>query len=146
MRRRSVKVDQSLLARALGEALRAARRRVGLTQAEVGARSGVGVEVYARVEQGREPFRIRMLLRICRVLGIAADALLPDLEESAHARCEARRPPKRARPREREGQRATSTRARRTRDTFPPGHSMVVILLVPGGPLPLVISSLPTQD
>lgn len=138
MRSGSVELEQSLLDRAVGEALRAARRRVGFTQAGLALRSGLATEVYARIEQGRESPRIGTLLRICLALGIAAEALLPDVERSARARYEARHPARRARHRERSGRGSTPARApeapsrpSRDRDTGEnPERSLMIILLV----------------
>lgn len=138
MRSGSVEVVQSLLDRAVGEALRAARRRVGFTQAGLALRSGLATEVYARIEQGRESPSVRTLVRICLALGITAETLLPDVERSARARYEAGHPARRARHRERGGRGFTSKyapdapsrplHARDTRES--PGCELMVILLV----------------
>jgi transcriptional regulator with XRE-family HTH domain len=134
---------QSLMDRSVGDVLRAARRRVGLTQAGVAMRCGLGTGLYMRIEQGRESPTLHTLRRIWRVLKQAEETLVHEVEGAARARCEARHPPMRARLRERDGRGSTSkrgadapgrpSRARGARETRRPGLSVVLILLVSEG-------------
>ena len=56
----------------LGRALRALRRRAGLTQAELAARSATDDTYVSRVEQGRIDVRWRTLARLLRGLKVSA--------------------------------------------------------------------------
>ncbi len=64
------------LRQALGDAARAARLRMGLTQAEVAKKVRLKPGVYGRVERGAMVPRVPTLRRICETLGISSDALL----------------------------------------------------------------------
>lgn len=64
------------LATALGDAAREARRKAGLTQADVAERIGVATEVYGRLERGRLMPSVPTLRRLCLALHLPADALL----------------------------------------------------------------------
>jgi transcriptional regulator with XRE-family HTH domain len=68
-------MDEKLL-HALGNAARAARLRLGLTQAEVAKKVGLKSGVYGRVERGMMTPSVPTLRRICETLGISSDALL----------------------------------------------------------------------
>ncbi len=60
----------------LGEVARAARERLGLTQAEVAHKVGLVPDVYGRIERGTLVPSVPSLRRLCLVLGISSDALL----------------------------------------------------------------------
>jgi transcriptional regulator with XRE-family HTH domain len=60
----------------LGDAARAARLRLGLTQAEVAKKVRQKSGVYSRVERGMMMPSVPTLRRICETLGISSDALL----------------------------------------------------------------------
>ncbi|MGZ3458592.1 MAG: helix-turn-helix domain-containing protein [Archangium sp.] len=64
------------LQRSLGEVARAARERLGLTQAQVAKKVGLVPGVYGRIERGDMTPSVPSLRRICLVLGISSDALL----------------------------------------------------------------------
>ncbi len=64
------------LQRLLGNAARAARLRLGLTQAEVAKRVGLKSGVYGRVERGMMTPSVPTLRRICATLDISSDVLL----------------------------------------------------------------------
>jgi transcriptional regulator with XRE-family HTH domain len=64
------------LQRTLGEVARAARERLGLTQAQVAKQVGLVPGVYGRIERGDMMPSVPSLRRICLVLGLSADALL----------------------------------------------------------------------
>ena len=71
------------LRHALGDAARAARLRLGLTQAEVAKKVRLKSGVYGRVERGAMVPSVPTLRRICETLGISLDALL-SLGTQAH--------------------------------------------------------------
>jgi transcriptional regulator with XRE-family HTH domain len=58
---------------ALGERLRAARRRRRLTQAVVAARVGVSKQTLAKLEAGNPSTSLATMLRLLQVLGLAQD-------------------------------------------------------------------------
>jgi transcriptional regulator with XRE-family HTH domain len=60
----------------LGKTARAARRRLGLTQAQVAQRLEMAVGVYGRIERGGMSPSLPTLLRLCRVLKVDANELL----------------------------------------------------------------------
>jgi transcriptional regulator with XRE-family HTH domain len=64
------------LQRLLGEAARAARLRLGLTQAEVAKQVRLKSGVYGRIERGAMVPSVPTLRRICETLGISSDVLL----------------------------------------------------------------------
>ena len=64
------------LQRNVGEVARAARERLGLTQAQVAQKVGLVPGVYGRIERGDMMPSVPSLRRISAVLGISSDALL----------------------------------------------------------------------
>jgi len=64
------------LQQSLGEAARAARERLGLTQAQVARQAGIAANVYGRIERGGMMPAVPTLRKLARILGISADALL----------------------------------------------------------------------
>jgi transcriptional regulator with XRE-family HTH domain len=64
------------LQRLLGEAARAARLRLGLTQAEVAKKVRLKSGVYGKVERGMMTPSVPTLRRICETLSISSDVLL----------------------------------------------------------------------
>lgn len=62
---------------ALGDAARAARLRLGLTQAEVAKKVRLKSGVYGRVERGMMTPSVPTLRRMCETLGISSDGLAP---------------------------------------------------------------------
>jgi transcriptional regulator with XRE-family HTH domain len=64
------------LQRLLGDAARAARLRLGLTQAEVAEKVGLKSGVYVRVERGMMTPSVPTLQRMCETPGIPSDVLL----------------------------------------------------------------------
>ena len=71
------------LRHALVDAARAARLRLGLTQAEVAKKVRLKSGVYGRVERGAMVPSVPTLRRICETLGISSDVLL-SLGAQAH--------------------------------------------------------------
>jgi transcriptional regulator with XRE-family HTH domain len=64
------------LQRILGEAARAARLRLGLTQEEVAKQVGLAQSVYGRIERGAMMPSVPTLRKLCLTLGISSEALL----------------------------------------------------------------------
>ncbi|QRK05223.1 helix-turn-helix transcriptional regulator [Archangium violaceum] len=64
------------LQQSLGEVARAARERLGLTQAQVARQTGLAANVYGRIERGGMMPAVPTLRKLARTLGISADALL----------------------------------------------------------------------
>lgn len=67
---------EQTLSTVLGAAVRAARQKMELTQADVAERVGLATEVYGRLERGHMLPSVRTLLRICSVLHVSADEVL----------------------------------------------------------------------
>jgi transcriptional regulator with XRE-family HTH domain len=86
------------LARALGDTAREARKREGLTQADVAERIGVATEVYGRLERGLLMPSVPTLRRLCVALRLAADALLSLGPAQPPAWAEASPPPEQEGP------------------------------------------------
>lgn len=71
----------------LGTAARAARLRLGLTQAQVAKRAAMTPGIYGRVERGGMMPSVQALLRLCVALEVTSDALLSQgLEEAREPR------------------------------------------------------------
>ncbi|ADO75529.1 helix-turn-helix domain-containing protein [Stigmatella aurantiaca] len=64
------------LATIIGAAVRAARQRLDLTQADVAERVGIATEVYGRLERGHMLPSVKTLRRLCLVLNCSSDVLL----------------------------------------------------------------------
>lgn len=64
------------LATIIGTAVRAARQRLELTQADVAERVGIATEVYGRLERGHMLPSVRTLRKLCLVLNCSSDVLL----------------------------------------------------------------------
>lgn len=62
--------DDEKVRRKLGERLKSAREKAGLTQAQVATKAGVNANYYAVVERGEGNLSVEKLNRIMRVLGI----------------------------------------------------------------------------
>ncbi|HYO70979.1 MAG TPA: helix-turn-helix transcriptional regulator [Archangium sp.] len=60
----------------LGETARAARERLGLTQAQVAQQMGLAPNVYGRIERGGMMPAVPTLRKLALTLAISADALL----------------------------------------------------------------------
>lgn len=54
----------------LGEALRAARKRQGLTQEELAGLAGVGLRFVSDLERGKETVQLGLALKVTRLLGL----------------------------------------------------------------------------
>lgn len=64
--------------RSIGNKLLTARKRRGMTQAEVAEAAGLSDRTYADIERGTANMRTETLLRICRVLQITPDQILTE--------------------------------------------------------------------
>lgn len=64
------------LAITIGAAARAARARLGLTQADVAERVGIAMEVYSRMERGKVMPSVTTLRKLCLTLNVGANTLL----------------------------------------------------------------------
>jgi transcriptional regulator with XRE-family HTH domain len=83
---RDAKRQEQRLGATLGRALRAARMRAGLTQADLAASIGKAPEVYGRLERGKMLPSVPTLFRLCvalrsgphELMGFAPVGTLPD--------------------------------------------------------------------
>lgn len=66
----------TLLAKRIGGAARAARKHLDLTQAEVAERAGIATEFYARIERGGTLPSVPTLVKLADVLAVSVDVLL----------------------------------------------------------------------
>lgn len=67
----------------LGLALRRARKRLGLTQAELALAAGVGVRFLVELEHGKPSVRMALVLRVIDALGGELDLSVPPALEQA---------------------------------------------------------------
>ncbi|MDT4328644.1 helix-turn-helix transcriptional regulator [Methylomonas sp. MED-D] len=67
----------------LGQALRSARKQLGLTQSELALAAGVGVRFIVDLEAGKPTVRLETVMRVIEALGgqIMLDGL-PDITEA----------------------------------------------------------------
>ena len=73
---RHIEIRQERLPATLGAALKQARQRAGMTQAEVAQGIGSVVEVYGRMERGGALPSVSTLLRLCLILGSGPHELM----------------------------------------------------------------------
>jgi transcriptional regulator with XRE-family HTH domain len=64
------------LAKRIGDTARAARRALGMTQADAAERVGISIEFYARIERGGTLPSVPTLVQLARGLGMSADMML----------------------------------------------------------------------
>jgi len=64
--------------RAIGNKLFVARKKLGMTQAEVAEAAGLADRTYADIERGTVNMRIETILRICGVLHITPNDILTE--------------------------------------------------------------------
>jgi transcriptional regulator with XRE-family HTH domain len=76
---------EASLQQSLGAAARAARLRLGLTQAQVAKRATMTPGIYGRVERGGMMPSVQTLLRLCAALEVTPDVLLSQGLEEARA-------------------------------------------------------------
>ncbi len=75
----------------IGNRLLAARKRLGMTQAEVAERAGLSDRTYADIERGGVNMRIETFLRICQPLSVSPDDILPEERASTALHQDGRR-------------------------------------------------------
>jgi HTH-type transcriptional regulator/antitoxin HipB len=68
-------------AQTLGAELRATRKRIGLTQAEVALTAGVGLRFVVELERGKPTVRLEQVLRVIDVLGGTLTLIAFDAKE-----------------------------------------------------------------
>jgi len=73
---RHIEIRQRRLPATLGAALKQARTRAGMTQAEVAEAIGTHTEVYGRMERGSVMPSVPTLLRLCMTLGSGPHELM----------------------------------------------------------------------
>lgn len=56
--------------------IRAAREKIGYTREQFAERLDVSVSYLAELERGRTGISVKMLVKVCRVLGLSADYIL----------------------------------------------------------------------
>lgn len=64
----------------LGDELRKARLKAGLTQEQVAARARISREYVSQLERNRQSPTVDMLLRVCRILGVPAANIVGKVE------------------------------------------------------------------
>lgn len=65
----------------LGDELRSAREKAGLSQQEVAAKADISREYLSEVERDNKSPTVRTLLAICRAIGCSAGALITRVEK-----------------------------------------------------------------
>lgn len=70
----------------IGDAIRDARTKAGLTQEAVAARAGMDRAYVSLIEQGRSSPTVERLFRICDAIGVRPSQLLAVVEEERHDR------------------------------------------------------------
>jgi transcriptional regulator with XRE-family HTH domain len=73
---RHIEIRQRRLPATLGAALKQARKRAGMTQAEAAEGIGIASEVYGRMERGGVLPSVPTLLRLCLILGSGPHELM----------------------------------------------------------------------
>ena len=67
----------------LGRSLREARKRAGLSQAEVARRAKTDRSYLSDLERDRQSPSVHLFIRICRAMGTSAASVIRKAEESA---------------------------------------------------------------
>jgi transcriptional regulator with XRE-family HTH domain len=80
---RDAKRQEQRLGATLGRAMRAARMRAGLTQAEIAASVGIAPEVFGRMERGKMLPSVPTLFRLCVALRSGPHELMASLPQAA---------------------------------------------------------------
>jgi transcriptional regulator with XRE-family HTH domain len=76
MSRRVPAINLKRLAPRIGDACRAARHQLQLTQEDVAERVGLATEVYGRLERGKMTPSVPTLRKLCLCLNLSADVAL----------------------------------------------------------------------
>lgn len=67
---RIMNTDDEKLFKSLGDRLKAAREKLGVTQSEIAEKAGINTNYYARIERGEENPSFSKLQKIMKVLKI----------------------------------------------------------------------------
>lgn len=70
----------------LGEELKKARLKAGLTQEQVAARAKISREYVSQMERNRQSPTVEMLLRVCQILGTSASRVIANVEKAQRAK------------------------------------------------------------
>jgi len=70
----------------LGNELKKARLKAGLTQEQVAAQAQISREYVSQLERNRQSPTVDMLLRVCRILGVPASRIVAKIEMSTPER------------------------------------------------------------
>ena len=76
-------MDESTLYARFGQLVRLHRKRLGLSQAEIGRAVGLSRASVANIETGRQRIPVHHLYRLARVLKVDVHALLPAPDDGA---------------------------------------------------------------
>jgi len=116
---RRAPINLKRLATRIGDACRAARHKLELTQEDVAERVGLATEVYGRLERGKMTPSVPTLRKLCLCLNLSADVALA-LDDTAEL------PP---RPAPEEEESADVRRLLRRARELPPDRLRVVLLV-----------------
>lgn len=64
----------------LGDELKKARLKAGLTQEQLAAQAQISREYVSQLERDRQSPTVDMLLRVCRILGVPASRIIAEIE------------------------------------------------------------------
>ncbi len=67
----------------LGDELRKARQKAGMTQEQVAARARISREYVSQLERNRQSPTVDMLLKVCRILETSAARIIAKVEEAS---------------------------------------------------------------
>jgi transcriptional regulator with XRE-family HTH domain len=70
----------------LGEALRKARQKAGISQEDLAFEAHVDRTYISTLENGHKSPTVEMLFRICPVLGVGVSEIIAQVERSLHGR------------------------------------------------------------
>ncbi len=65
----------------LGDELKNARRKAGLTQEQVAAQARISREYVSQLERNRQSPTVDMLMRVCRILKTSASQIIAKVEK-----------------------------------------------------------------
>lgn len=79
--------------KAVGEVVRAARKRLGFTQNELAEKANIERDYVSRIERGTSSMSIRVLYRVGPALGMRPFALLALADQVTHGPADKKSPP-----------------------------------------------------
>ena len=77
----SARPEKAVVARTLGEVLRARRSRAGLTQEGLAERAGLSTKHIAHIERGERSPTVFVVLRLAAALDVSAAAMVAAVED-----------------------------------------------------------------